>query len=96
MKSNTDHKFLAKWQNFSGKKWKYVLLEGILKQGILFAVSIYVLTAFALKFIDPSYKNMLVFLLLMPVFQIPLSLFLYKKFQHYYMALTDQLETNNQ
>jgi hypothetical protein len=95
MKSKTDDKFLTKWRNFAGKKWKYVFVEGLLKQGIMFAVSIYILTAFALKYIEPSYKNIAIFLLLMPVFQIPLSLFLYKKFQHYYLELINQPNTEN-
>jgi hypothetical protein len=89
MKSKTNEKFIAKWQNFDGKKWKYVLVEGVLKQGTMFAVFIYVMNVFVMKFAEPSFKNLLISFLLMPVFEIPLSLFLYKKFQHHYIELTN-------
>lgn len=92
MKSNTDKKFKAKWQKFDGKKWKYVLIEGVLKQGTMFAVFNYVMIAFVLKFVEPSFKNLLISFLLMPVLEIPLSLYLYKKFQHYYSELATQKE----
>lgn len=93
MLSKTDEKFLAKWRNFAGKKWKYVVIEGVLKQGIMFAVLIYVVNFILLKVAEPSFKNLLISFLLMPVFQIPLSLYLYKKFQQYYLDLTS---THNQ
>ena len=62
-------------------------MEGVLKQGTMFAVFIYVMNAFVLKMAEPSFKNLMISFLLMPIFEIPLSLFLYKRFQNHYIDL---------
>lgn len=92
MPGKTEERFIRKFKPYVHKKWRYVLLEGVVKFGISGSIGFYLLNTLVFKYPHNPQTYILSFVQGAGI-GFGLHYFLYHKFLNHYISITQNEET---